>query len=235
MGNAKLPNNLCRQLQLFLDSDGVLCCGGRLELSTLPYATKFPILMPHDSAFVTLLIQYSHDAVKHAGIKSTLLHLRNSYWLLQGRKAVRRFVNSCLVCRRFVSKPYAVPPSPPLPLGRSTFDRVFKMCGLDFAGPFHVRESKEGASYKVYLLLLTCGSVRAVHFELVSSMSIDSFMNAFKRFCNRRCIPELILSDNFTTFKRAQSEVNAWLESDRLEHFCSLNGIKWQFIVERAP
>ena len=56
---------------------------------------------------------------------------------------------------------------------------------------------------KVWICLLTCLVIRAVHLEVVQDMSISQLMAAFQRFCASRGTPEKILSDNATQFKLA--------------------------------
>ncbi|XP_070535087.1 uncharacterized protein [Ptychodera flava] len=48
---------LVRQLQLFIDRDGILRPGGRLHNAPINEETKFPILLPRNHAFTRLVIQ----------------------------------------------------------------------------------------------------------------------------------------------------------------------------------
>ena len=226
--------NLVKNLNLFL-YEGVIRCKGRLEFADLGYGVKYPILLPNNDFIVTMLIRKCHTDVLHSGVRDTLNHLRLSYWVIRGRQAVRRVVRACVTCRKVSGRSYPVPESPPLPSSRVTFSRPFSTVGLDFAGPLMVKTSKEGECGKAYILLLTCGSIRALHIELVSSMSAQSFLNAFIRFKNRRGIPRTIISDNAKTFKRSAQEVSEFLDSKDLSSFISSNSIDWRFIVEKSP
>ncbi|GFY38284.1 uncharacterized protein TNIN_268911 [Trichonephila inaurata madagascariensis] len=57
----------------------------------------------------------------------------------------------------------------------------FAVTGLDFAGPIHIKISKE----KFYILLCTCAVTRALHFELVTSLTTEAFFLVFRRFISR--------------------------------------------------
>ena len=57
---------------------------------------------------------------------------------------------------------------------------------------------------KVYIALFTCATSRAVHLELVPSLTAESFIKALARFKGRRGTPTLIVSDNGKTFLRTQ-------------------------------
>ncbi|GFY57936.1 integrase catalytic domain-containing protein [Trichonephila inaurata madagascariensis] len=84
----------------------------------------------------------------------------------------------------------------PLPKDRIEQSPPFAVTGLDFAGPIHVKNSRE----KFYILLCTCAVTRALHLELVTSFTTE----AFRRFISRRGLCTVIYSDNAKTFKRAE-------------------------------
>lgn len=75
----------------------------------------------------------------------------------------------------------------------------FQATGLDFAGPLTVKG--ESSEDKSYILLLTWASSRAINLEHVPDMSVSAFLRSFKRFVARRGVPDLVVHDNFKTFK----------------------------------
>ena len=84
---------------------------------------------------------------------------------------------------------------------------------------------KQGSeTVKTYILLLTCATSRAIHLELVYSMSSDGFLRGSRRFVARWGVPELTISDNFKTFK-----------SSEVKRFMSCKGIKQRFILLASP
>ena len=74
-----------------------------------------------------------------------------------------------------------------------------------------------------------------MHLELVKSLETDNFIMCFKKFIARRGRPELIYSDNGTTFKAAAK----WLQTVRRDEKFNDNlaelDIKWRFNLSRAP
>lgn len=52
---------------------------------------------------------------------------------------------------------------------------------------------------KVYIFIFTCAVTRAVHQEVVKSLSISAFINALRRFVVLRFVPLTIYSDNAKT------------------------------------
>ena len=85
-------------------------------------------------------------------------------------------------------------------------------------------------------------SVKAVHLELVSDLTAESFIACLKRFVARRGKPSSIWSDHGTNFigaNRTLKELHAFLISQKTEQaiydFCTSQEIVWHFIPERSP
>ena len=86
-----------------------------------------------------------------------------------------------------MGKFFEPPPAPPLPDFRRTF--------------------KDNEVVKSYICLFTCCSTRGIHLETCESLNVSSFRLSFRRFCSRRGLPVLLLSDNASTFKSASQEI----------------------------
>ena len=67
-------------------------------------------------------------------------------------------------------------------------------------------------------------SVRAIHLELMTSLSVEMLIQALQRFMNRQGVPQLFISNHGTNFVAAAR----WVREKNLD-------IKWQFVVERGP
>ena len=88
------------KLRPFLDDEGMLRVGGRLQYSTLEYQSKHQLLLPSKHQVTKLLIMDVHESVGHLGQEYVLTNLRQKYWIVQGRAAVRRVLGNCLTCRK---------------------------------------------------------------------------------------------------------------------------------------
>ena len=182
---------------------------GRIEHSTLGSDSKHPILLPPKHPFVDRIISDTHARVKHSRIRNTLTTIRERFWVLRGRQAVKQVLRKCVVCRRAEGVPFPTPPSPDLPPERVSDAPPFVNTRLDFVGPLFIRRhgTDSLSSEKVYILLFTCASTRGVHLELTPTLSVSSFLCAFRRFVGRRGLPSRLLSDNAKTFKAASKEI----------------------------
>ncbi|XP_043205684.1 uncharacterized protein LOC122387583 isoform X1 [Amphibalanus amphitrite] len=132
------------------------------------------------------------------------------------RRAVRRVVDTCTRCRRYRGLPYRSPEGA-LPTFRTQPARPFSKVGVDFMGPLYV----DGHQKKVWILLITCATSRAVHLELVRSQASSDLIIALRRFFALRGTPILVYSDNARTFHAL---------TGHLPH-----SVTWKFIPESAP
>ena len=210
-------------LNLFNDKDGLLRLKGRFANSKLRYEQQYPVLPRGDSYFTNLIIWDTHEATMHHGMESTLARIRSRCWIIKGRKTVTNVLRKCVVSKRYQGRPLRSPGSPDLPEFRVDHSRcAFQVTGLDFAGPLYVKNNSNND--KVYILLLTCASSRAIHLELTMDMSIEGFLRGFKRFIARRGIPDVVINDNFKTFR-----------STDVKQYMLRQGIKQQFILPASP
>ena len=69
----------------------------------------------------------------------------------------------------------------------------FALTGLDHAGPLYCCDTPRK---KYWVLLFTCGVVRAVHLELVDALSTYDTVLAFRRLVALRGLPKVIYSEN---------------------------------------
>ena len=81
----------------------------------------------------------------------------------------------------------------------------------------------------------TCAVTRAVHLEIVTDLSTECFLNAFRRFASRKSLPHTKISDNTSTFLSAADELRGVFNSQALHDSLSKQGVEWQFIPKRAP
>lgn len=74
--------------------------------------------------------------------------------------------------------------------------------------------------------------------EVAQSMDTDSFANSMRHFIARRGIPEVMRSDNRSTFlginKELQEAISEWNES-QIHEFLLPRSIKWQLIHHKGP
>ncbi|XP_062556974.1 uncharacterized protein LOC134221813 [Armigeres subalbatus] len=124
----------------------------------------------------------------------------------------------------------------PLPKVRLTpFIRPFTYVGVDYFGPILVKQGRSNT--KRWIALFTCLSIRAVHMEVVHTLSTESCILAIRRFVTRRGAPAEIFSDNGTNFHGANNELRKQIEKrdQRLAEVFTNGNTKWSFNPPGAP
>ncbi|XP_054712892.1 uncharacterized protein LOC129222408 [Uloborus diversus] len=154
--------------------------------------------------------------------------LREKYWILKSRKTIKKAIKSCIVCRRFNSKPPEVQESV-LPENRVKDASVFEILGIDLAGPLILKDNS-----KVWILIFTCAVFRAVHVEMLTSVSTDNFLLGLRRFIARRGRPSIIYSDNGKNFVGAKNQLSK-IDWKKIQDETTASSIAWIFIPPSAP
>jgi len=223
-----------RQLRLFLDDDNAIRCGGRIHNAPIDEDAKFPYLLPKNHVITRLIVRDAHLEQLHSGVNATVTHLRQKFWIPCIRQITKSVIHKCVICRKVTSRPFNSPDSPPLPKCRLSDSPPFTVTGVDFSGALYVKNDV-GQEKKVYVCLFTCASTRAVHLEIVSDLTEDAFMQAFRRFTSRRSLPALMLSDNASTYMAAANYLKRFFYSPTVRTALTQRGVQWMYIPKRAP
>ena len=187
-----------------------------------------PIILDGNHEIVYLLVREVHEKLGHVGTQIMMNNLRERFWIIGLRRVAKWVLSKCVVCKKQKVK-YLQSEAPSLPLERVRDARIFEVTGIDLAGPIYFRGGGKG-----WICLFTCAVYRAVHLELVSSLSTESFLQALRRFISRRGRPMTIYSDNATNFSGANNAFEA-LDWEKIMKHSSASQIEWYFIPPSAP
>ncbi|XP_011173271.2 uncharacterized protein LOC105205570 [Solenopsis invicta] len=200
-GEVRSGSPLCRLLP-FVDTHGLIRVGGRLQNSFLLESEKHPVILPKDYHVTALLIRKAHISTLHGGYRLVHSYLLQRYWILRANTSIRRIVRSCVRCARHNAITLEQQMAPLLAI-RAKSALPFAHSGVDFAGYFWVKASpgRSQKKSKGYVAVFVCFVVKAIHLELVSDLTTDAFLAAYRRFTVRRGLCRVIYTDNSTTFK----------------------------------
>ncbi|UYV82837.1 hypothetical protein LAZ67_22001033 [Cordylochernes scorpioides] len=221
-------SNATKSFKILKNTDGLWCVESKLLHGQVPEEFKTPIILPGDHPFVEQLIWEVHLKNGHVGMQFILSKLREKFWIIRGRKTIKKIISKCIACKRLKEKSLQRPMAA-LPENRIGLGKPFQITGVDLLGPLHL---KEGG--KVWVAAFTCAVYRAVHLELVKSLETGVFMMALHRFICRRGRPEKIYSDNGTNFAKL-NRIFKRLDWTRIERETSIKRIQWIFIPPSAP
>ncbi|XP_033999688.1 uncharacterized protein LOC117493300 [Trematomus bernacchii] len=119
-----------------------------------------------------------------------------------------------------------------LPADRLSMDPPFTHVGLDVFGPWSVitrRTRGDAALSKRWEVIFTCLSTRAVHLEVIETMSTSSFINALRRFLSIRGPVKHLRSDRGTNFIGACGELQINTDDPEIKDYLQDHGCTWIF------
>ena len=188
--------------------------------------SKYPILLPKNHKLTLLIIYNAHEKVGHDGVSETLTEIRSEFHIQKCRQLIRKLIYQCNTCRKYEGKNYNYPPPPDLPESRLKQNCSFYNIGIDYAGPVYVYNvyNKNNELFKAWISLITCQSSRAVYLDLATDYTGKSCINVLRRFFSRRGTPNIIISDNGSSFIAAD-----------VQTFATENRVRWKFNLQAAP
>ena len=174
-----------KKLNPFMDSDGILRVGGRLNQAPIDVAERNPIIIHGKHHVAQLIIRHYHELTKHQGRHYTEGAIRSAgFWLIGGKRQVSSFIFNCVTCRKLRRRTEHQIMSD-LPEDRLTPSPPFSNVGVDTFGPWQIvtRRTRGGQAHgKRWAIMFSCLTSRAVHIEVIEDMTSSSFINALRRF-----------------------------------------------------
>ncbi|XP_058454825.1 uncharacterized protein LOC131432514 [Malaya genurostris] len=226
-----------RQLTPWLDNRGIMRM--RSRIAACAFATedaKYPIILPREHHLTTLILKHYHHKYHHQNHETVINEIRQKYYVPRIRVNYRKVRNTCQRCKNETSLPH-IPIMAELPAARlAAFSRPFTHVGVDYFGPMEVVVGRRVE--KRWVMLATCMTIRAVHLEVVHSLTTDSCIMALRNCFARRGCPRKIYSDRGTNFIGANKKLKElYQEIDQvtiMREFVS-SDTEWVFNPPSAP
>lgn len=239
---ANIEKGLCKNSKLLtlspvMDENGMLRVGGRIDAASgIPDEMKNPVILDGKHHISRLIVRHYHIQAAHGNQETVVNNLKQKYWIIRLRPTVKYMVSRCMLCRIRKAKP-EVPRMGDLPPARvAHHQRPFTHCGVDLFGPMEVSVGRRRE--KRYGVIFTCMTVRAIHLEMVPSLTSDSFIMALRRMASRRGWPQNLYSDNGTNLRGADTELKRSvqeLDEEKLKTEAIIYGTQWTFIPPASP
>ena len=78
----------------------LICVGGRLKHAALSGEAKHPIVLPKKHHIVDLIVRHYHHKSGNSGVEHVLSLIRERFWIVKARVAVRKIINKCFDCKK---------------------------------------------------------------------------------------------------------------------------------------
>ncbi|XP_055903820.1 uncharacterized protein LOC129939726 [Eupeodes corollae] len=194
-----------KSLNVFIDANGILRVGGRLQNSLLPYEAQHPMVLQNNHHFTKLVVKDAHKNTLHGGIQQMIAYIRQKFWIGQIRRSKAAEMQQLMGN---------------LPAARVRMARPFCHTGVDYAGPIEIKLGK---------------LVEAIHLEVVSDLTTQAFLAAFRRgTCkqiNSDCGTNFIGASSELD-KILKASQHDWKE---IAENLANQGTEWHFIPPASP
>ena len=237
------PRSKILVLHPFMGKDQLLRVGGRLWNTKIPHHTAHPVILAAADHLTIILFDYYHLLLGHCGPSTLLTHSANIYHVLGGRTLSRTVCSRCVTCRKQAARASSQLLGQ-LPPFRVEPQHVFLNTGMDFCGPFLVRQgyTRKPVEVKVFLAIFICMATKAVHLEVVSDLKATAFIASLDRFVARRGLPLHLHSDNGSNYVGAKHQLAAFYKmlaapstQDAINNYVFQHRITWHNSPQRAP
>ena len=126
-------------LEPFLGKDMLIQVGGRLKHSGLPETTIHPILLLRTHYLSQRLVEDTHQMSSHAGPSTMMTIPSETYCIIGVKRLVQYISKSCVICQRTYLRTMSQQMGQ-LPKSRTVPNLPFSSMGVDFAGPFMLKQ-----------------------------------------------------------------------------------------------
>ena len=238
-----MKSSRLRMVHPILSDKGLLLVGGRLNKANLTPLQKHPVILSASDQLTKLIFKHYHVLLSHCGPTLLLAHTAALIYVVGAKQLARAVCKDCLVCKQRAPRAQAQLMGQ-LPAPRVNRAPCFIHTGVDYAGPIQLKRGnpRRPSITKGYLALFVCLATKAVHIEVVSSLSTEALNAALQRFSSSKGLPQHMYSDYGTNFVGAKHELRD------LYNFLSLTttevavkecllrrSITWHLILEMAP
>ena len=169
----------------------------------------------------------------------TLFALLQTFWIPGGIASVKKVIHNCKPCIQFDAC-IRQPLMGNLPAEQTVESFAFHFTGMDYCGPFYTKDFSQKLQ-KSYAAIFICFTTKAIHLEPVENLTKEDCLDTLKRFTGRRGTPQVIYSDNSTTFigARGDLEFRRLIRDeefkDLINNFARQNHNDWFTIPPRTP
>ena len=99
--DVKLKNkSSISNLDPYLDREGIIRVGGRIDRSNINDECKHPVILPKESQISRLIALWCHQKTGHAGRGMTLNQIRTTgFWIVNANSVTCSIIHHCITCR----------------------------------------------------------------------------------------------------------------------------------------
>ena len=205
-----IQKNEFRNLAPFIDDDGIIRVGGRIENAPVSYETRHPPIIPRCHWLSTLIVRRAHQ-YGHLGVAATAGKTRKRFWIVGVHHIAKSVKFKCVFCRQRAQKNEIQMMANLPPYRLAPFTPPFFYTAVDLFGPIKVKVGRNKTD-KYWGVLFTCRNVRAVYIDVATDYSTPVILPVLKRFFCIRGYPRCLWSDRGSQLVGGEAELRKAIE-----------------------
>ena len=223
LGSASIPP-LVAQLNVYLDSHGLLRVKCKFKKWYVSQNENFPILLATSSHLTKIIVLDTHIQLAHSGCYSVLAELRKHFYIPKHFSAIKKYLKTCCHCQRFNARTIKINQSPYREFRTEPPKVPFANIFIDHLGPVNVY--KNDKKEKIWLLCITCTWSRAVNLKICHDLSLKEFLRAFQMHTFEYGVPQLCISDLGSQFTAGFNLLTDWVNDPETSAYFESNNVK---------
>ena len=234
-----VPRQIIVPLKNYDRSIVQIVIGGRVKNFPIGFSTNSDIPIIPYGQLAKLIVLYHHQK-HHKDVDTVVAIVRKEVWIIKARKIASEIDSKCKICKE-KRKSYASQKMGDLPIYRSQMLPSFSVVCMDLFGPQEIRDDvvKRGPRKykKVWGVIYTCTSTRAVHLDVATDYSTEAVLHTVRRLMSIRGDVRRIISDPGSQLVRASKELTEWRQGwdqNQLIRFGASKGLDWKFIMANS-
>lgn len=220
----KAMPSIVGQLNVYLDSSGLLRVRSKLSKLKDQRRYRFPILLHKDSPLTKLIILDYHERFAHSGCYTLLTEIRKKFWIPKYFSVVKKILKTCVVCRRLNERSIKLNQNAYRDFRLNPPEIPYRYVFIDYIGPYFVKSNN--IKKKVWLLCITCNWSRAVNLKVTYDLSVVEFLRNLQLHCFEFGVPELCISDMGSQLVAGGNIVVDFLKDPEVRIYFEENGMK---------
>lgn len=196
-------------------------------------------MLVHGETFLgRLILLTAHDQYHGYGSRFIGSKIRENYYLPHLTKKLTKISKDCFKCRIIRKTELSQLMSPQKHI-RTTCTPPFTYIVIDFIGPMSaLDEVKRRTRMKIYFLLVSCLTTRAINVIVVRDLSTDGFILALRNHIAVRGSPKICYSDlgtNFVGGKRVLLDNELDIDIKKIRNYAENNSFEIRFGTPSHP
>ena len=115
-----------------------------------------PMILPKNHHVTTIQIRYVYERNGHCGLEQVLPFLRELFWIIKRRAAVKEVIGRCISCKKRMAPRMTQEMVELLKFRLTPYEPPFTYSGVDYFGLFYMKRGRGNVAEKRWGAIFVC-------------------------------------------------------------------------------